>query len=176
MNIIFLIAGILIGFIFGFLLQKGNVANFNTIVNQLRLKDFTVAKIMLTAIIVGGLLTYSAILFGFIVKPLVSLIPALNIIIGSIVFGIGMAILGYCPGTCVAAAGSGSRDAMFGLVGIFIGAIIYMQIPCLNVLKNIAQIKTLLVHNFFGLNPIVFLIILCAVVVPFLYFLERKKL
>jgi hypothetical protein len=42
------------GFLFGFLLQRGRVTDYNVIVNQFRLRDFTVLKVMLTAILVGG--------------------------------------------------------------------------------------------------------------------------
>ena len=45
----------LFGLIFGILLNKGRVTDYNVIVNLFRLKDFTVLKIMLTAIVVGGL-------------------------------------------------------------------------------------------------------------------------
>ena len=38
---------------FGFLLQKGGVGKFNVFIGQLLLQDFTVAKVMLTAIVVG---------------------------------------------------------------------------------------------------------------------------
>ena len=41
------------GIVFGFLLQKGGVAKFNVLIGQLLLQDFTVAIVMLTAILVG---------------------------------------------------------------------------------------------------------------------------
>ncbi len=170
------IIGIIIGFVFGFLLQKGNVANFNTIIKQLLLKDFTVAKTMLTAIVVGGILTYTSIEAGLITKPLVSLAPALNVIIGSLIFGVGMAILGYCPGTCIAAAGSGSRDALFGVVGMFIGAICFQYIPFLITLKNYMQTPTLFVNHVFGLHPITFLCVLLSGTLLLFYILEKNNL
>ena len=45
---------LLIGAAFSFLLHRGRVTSCNVIVNQFRLKDWTVLKVMLTAIIVGG--------------------------------------------------------------------------------------------------------------------------
>jgi len=42
--------------------------------------------------------------------------------LGALIFGAGMALLGYCPGTCVAAAGEGRRDALVGLLGMLAGA------------------------------------------------------
>ncbi|NLF07305.1 MAG: YeeE/YedE family protein, partial [Pirellulaceae bacterium] len=45
--------GFLLGVGFGFLLQKGGVTYYDVIINQLLLKDFTVVKIMLTAMATG---------------------------------------------------------------------------------------------------------------------------
>ena len=47
-----LLQGLIIGIIFGFLLQKGGVSKYDIIMGQLRLTDFTVVKIILTAIVV----------------------------------------------------------------------------------------------------------------------------
>jgi hypothetical protein len=45
---------------------------------------------------------------------------------GGIIFGIGFAILGYCPGTLAGAAGQGSLDALLGGVpGMVVGTGIY---------------------------------------------------
>ena len=49
-----LILGLVMGILFGFLLQKGGVTSYHVIVGQLLLKDFTVVKIMLSAVIVGS--------------------------------------------------------------------------------------------------------------------------
>ncbi|MGL4495323.1 MAG: YeeE/YedE thiosulfate transporter family protein, partial [Beijerinckiaceae bacterium] len=49
-----LVLAVVFGAAFGWLLHRGRVADYNTIVRQFLFKDFTVIKIMLTAIIVGG--------------------------------------------------------------------------------------------------------------------------
>ena len=38
---------IVCGFVFGWLLQRGGVTDYNVVVNQFRFKDFTVLKVML---------------------------------------------------------------------------------------------------------------------------------
>jgi len=122
-----LLAGLLIGFAFGFLLQKGQVAKRRVIVNQFLLKDFTVMKTMLTAIVVGGIGVYVLKTAGLVtlhVKPL----QLGALIVGGLIFGVGMVVLGYCPGTCVAAAGEGSRDALWGLLGMSAGAIVFSEV------------------------------------------------
>jgi hypothetical protein len=50
-------------------------------------------------------------------------------VIGGLIFGVGFAILGYCPGTLAGAVGQGSLDALTGGVpGMVIGAGIYAAI------------------------------------------------
>lgn len=49
-----LLRGLIFGILFGFLLQKGGVTKYDVIVGQLLLEDFTVLKIMLTAVLVGA--------------------------------------------------------------------------------------------------------------------------
>ena len=50
-----LLLGLVTGVAFGFLLQKGQVTKFRVIVGQLLLRDWTVAKIMGTAVAVGAI-------------------------------------------------------------------------------------------------------------------------
>jgi hypothetical protein len=97
-----LLLAIVFGFVFGWLLQRGKVTNYNVIVNQFRLKDFTVLKVMFPAIIVGGI--------GVLVLTNMELAKwhvrdanMLGTIIGAAIFGIGMVLYGYCPGTGIAA-------------------------------------------------------------------------
>lgn len=48
-----LVLGFLAGVVFGFLLQKGGATKYDVIIGQLLLEDFTVVKIMLSAVVVG---------------------------------------------------------------------------------------------------------------------------
>jgi uncharacterized membrane protein YedE/YeeE len=121
-----LILGLFIGFLFGFLLQKGHVTRRKVIVGQFLLRDFTVMKTMLTAIVVGGAGVYAMQAAGWVqlsVKPL----QTGAILVGGLLFGVGMVVLGLCPGTCIAAAGEGSRGAWWGLAGMAAGAAVYAE-------------------------------------------------
>ncbi|MDO9016388.1 MAG: YeeE/YedE thiosulfate transporter family protein [Deltaproteobacteria bacterium] len=113
------------GVVFGFLLQKGQVAKYRVIMAQLLLRDWTVAKIMLTAIAVGAVGVYALVGGGHAelhVKP--AAFAAL--LIGGVLFGVGMAVLGLCPGTAVAACGAGRKDAAVGVLGMLVGAGVYV--------------------------------------------------
>ncbi|MBS3990839.1 MAG: YeeE/YedE family protein [Erysipelothrix sp.] len=120
-----LMQGLLIGLLFGFLLQKGGVANYNIIMGQLRLTDFTVIKIIFTAIIVGMLGVSYLFPKGLVsVKTKAGSIK--NAIIGGLLFGAGFGLLGYCPGTIAGAVGTGALDAITGgFIGIILGTVLY---------------------------------------------------
>jgi uncharacterized membrane protein YedE/YeeE len=112
------------GFAFGWLLQRGRVTSYDTIVNQLRLRDFTVLKIIMTALVVGGvgvLVLTDAGLAKWAVRE-TNLLAAL---LGGALLGVGMVLYGYCPGTGIAAIGSGSVHALVGAGGMVVGAIAY---------------------------------------------------
>jgi hypothetical protein len=120
-----LFLGLVMGVLFGFFLQKGGVTKYNIIMAQLRLTDFTVLKIMLSAVIVTML--GISILYP---KGRIKLSPKSgsirNAVIGGLIFGIGFGTLGYCPGTIVGAIGNGSMDGLLGgLIGIVIGSGIF---------------------------------------------------
>ncbi len=114
--------GFLIGILFGFFLQKGGVTNYNIIMAQLLLQDFTVIKIMLTAVMVGMVGVYFMKSIG-----LAELHPKPGALgssgLGGLIFGVGFGILGYCPGTAAGATAQGNIDALVGgVIGIMLGA------------------------------------------------------
>lgn len=121
-----LLLGLVTGFLFGFVLQKGRFTKYETIVGQFQLRDFTVLKTMLTAVVVGGAGVYAMRSLGLAtlhVKPaLMVAVP-----IGGLIFGVGMTLLGYCPGTGVAAAAEGRRDAIAGVAGMMVGALLFAE-------------------------------------------------
>lgn len=121
-----LFLGLATGIVFGILLQKGRAAKHSVIVGQLVLRDFTVLKIMLTAIAVGAIGFWTLVAAG---ATTVEVKPAEmgGVLLGALLFGCGLAVLGYCPGTTVAAAGEGRRDALAGLAGMIAGAFVFVQ-------------------------------------------------
>jgi len=117
-----LVLGLLIGMAFGFLLQKGGVTKYDVILGQLLLKDFTVVKIMLSAVITSMIGVHLLVSLG-----LAELHPKSGALgstaVGGLIFGVGFGLLGYCPGTIAGAVGNGFLDALVGgMAGILIGA------------------------------------------------------
>ncbi len=48
-----------------------------------------------------------------------------GIILGGIIFSIGMVMYGYCPGTALVASATGSVHALIGVFGMIAGAILF---------------------------------------------------
>ncbi len=119
-----LLTGFLIGCAFGAILYLGGATSYRRIMGTLLLKDMWIIKLMATAIGVGSLGVY---LLDLGNMANMSIKPAYiwGVAIGGAIFGIGWAISGYCPGTCVVGTSEGKKDAMFTLLGALVGAFIF---------------------------------------------------
>ena len=169
-----LIIGLVIGIFFGFFLQKGGVTDYNIIIGQLLLTDFTVFKVMLTAVIVGMIGVYLLRSLGYAqLHPKPGSLGAT--VIGGLIFGSGFAVLGFCPGTVAGAVGQGFLDALFGgIVGMLIGAGLFASMyPKLQ--------KKILNKGYFGevtfpellkVNPWIIVIPLAIVLIALLFWME----
>ena len=149
-----LLLGLATGVVFGVLLQKGRVAKFPVIVGQFLLKDWTVVKIMGTAVVVGSVGVFALVAAdqaSLHVKPLL----LGGVLLGGALFGVGMTVLGYCPGTTVAACGEGRRDAMAGVLGMFAGALAFVAAwPALQpVIKGLGNEGKVTIPDLTGTSP-----------------------
>jgi len=122
-----LAVGLVLGIAFGFTIQKSRMTRYETLEGQLRLLDFTMVKVMFTAIIVGMAGIYLFRDIG-LVKLSVKATDLGADIIGATLFGMGFAVLGYCPTTAIGAIGEGRLDALWGgLLGMLAGAALYAE-------------------------------------------------
>ena len=115
---------LVLGFLFGAILQYAKLNRYNVISGMATLENFAVAKALAVAIGVGALLIAIEIGLGFASYHLKPLLLG-GIAIGGIIFGVGMAILGYCPGTLAVSLGEGSMDALIGIAGGLVGGFVY---------------------------------------------------
>jgi uncharacterized protein len=121
------ILGLITGIAFGFLLQKGRVLRFEKQVGAMLLKDMTIFKFMLSAILVG--MVGIQLLSGAEVISLSH--KAMNlgaVLVGGALFGCGWAVMGYCPGTSIGAVGEGRWHAVFAVAGMVVGAAVYAEL------------------------------------------------
>jgi uncharacterized protein len=117
----------LFGIVFGFLLQKGGVAKFHILVGVLLFQDFTVIKVMMSAVLVGMIGVMTLHFMGRLelkVKPT----RLGSNILGGLIFGVGFAASGYCPGTGAAALGQLNGDALFMVLGMLAGSFVFAMV------------------------------------------------
>ena len=115
---------LVLGFLFGTILRYARLNRFNVIMGLSVREDFTVPKAIALAVGIGAILLNLEIHLGlasYHVKPLI----VGGIILGGLIFGAGMAILGYCPGTMAVSLGEGSMDALIGILGGLSGGVVY---------------------------------------------------
>lgn len=117
---------LIIGFIFGFLLQRTGLGHSYKVIGQFTFRDNTMLKFMVSAI-AFGMITIS--LFADENMLSASSMPdtyALGNIIGGAILGIGMAIAGVCPGTLITGIGQGNIDYLVpGVLGFLTGGVLF---------------------------------------------------
>lgn len=171
----------LIGLVFGATLSLGGASSHKMIVNTLRLKDLRLMKIIMTALAVGVLgvsLADAAGMAHLKIKPLY----LLGVVLGGVLFGIGFALAGYCPGTCIVATAERKRDAVFALLGGILGAttfgLLYPVIePVLIKPFNFGEVR---VPDLLGVSPLAIAVVLASILLALAWLLpdrigERKE-
>ncbi len=121
-----LLYGLITGIIFGFLLQKARVIRYDKQLGALRLIDMTIVKFMLSTVLVAMVGTYLLKDLGLVKLSIKTTILG-SVILGGLIFGVGWGFLGYCPGTSVGAIGEGRYDAIWGILGMLVGAALYAE-------------------------------------------------
>lgn len=169
-----ILQAILFGVLFGFLLQKGGVAKYHVLIGSLLLQDFTVFKVMLTAMVVGMLGLFPLYWLGKIelrIKPT----RYAAVIIGGLIFGAGFALNGYCPGTGAAALGQGNWDALFMIAGMVAGSWLYAEFSATSkeTLEKWGDRGKLLIPDLLRLNRKVAVVVFAGLLIGALIVLDR---
>ena len=119
-----------IGIIFGWFLERGGLGNARKLAGQFYLTDFTVMKVMFSAIITAMLglfwLAWAGLLdLTRVYVPETFIVPQL---VGGILFGAGFVLAGLCPGTACVAAATGRRDGLTAVGGLLVGVFLFAEI------------------------------------------------
>jgi uncharacterized membrane protein YedE/YeeE len=118
-----IVSGLLLGAGFGFVLERAGFGSPCKLTAQFRLTDWSVFKVMFTAIVVAAV--------GLMILERTGVLQAEDLFVppaflgaaalGGALVGIGFAVGGYCPGTSVVGFVSGRIDAAIFLIGLLLG-------------------------------------------------------
>jgi uncharacterized membrane protein YedE/YeeE len=171
-----IVKALVLGLLFGWSLHKAGLTHYARIVNVYRFRDMTVMRFMLTALVVGAVGIQAGIDLGFAASAPIPPTSMLANVVGGVVFGVGMATAGYCPGTIVAEAGEGRLDAwVAGLSGLIVGAIVFglLQPVIMPTLARVGALGRVTFASLAGASPWLVLLVFGQVVVLVLMLIAR---
>lgn len=174
MNIVY---GLITGLFFGAFLQGGEALRFERQVGAMRLRDMTIVKFLLTAILVSAVGAHFLLDIGLAdFAPRDISLGAQ--IVGGLMFGVGWALIGYCPGTSVGALGEGRFHVLLPIAGMIVGALIYAGLYSWfdRVIISFGQLGNPSVADLFGVNHWVVIIALVIGSLFLFRFFERRNL
>jgi len=170
---------LILGVAFGFSLNKAGLTKYHKIVNVFRLTDLAVLKFMMTALVVSMAGLYFLRGLGLLTFPTVPATYVVGNIVGGLIFGAGMALSGFCPGTCAAGSGEGKLDYLIpGLLGFLVGAgiygLTYQQIfPAISAIANSGNV---VIPDLWNISPFLTVLLFALMAVLMFYLIDRAGL
>ncbi len=124
------LAALFIGFAFGFSLERAGFGSSRKLAGIFYFRDMTVLKVMFTAMVVAMIGLSYCVGMGWIRPDQVFFMPSAYgaQIVGGLLFGVGFAMSGWCPGTAAVGLASGKLDALIFLVGASVGSIFFNEL------------------------------------------------
>lgn len=171
------IAG-LIGFLFGFVLERAGFGNARKLTAIFYLRDFAVLKVMFTAIVICilGLLYFS--IFNWIDLSRVHILPTYiwPQIAGGLILGIGFVMGGYCPTTSVVATVSGKFDGLIFLFGMVLGSFIFAELfPLLKGFYEAGHMGPVRLSDILKINSGIVALLVCLMAVGAYWIVEKVE-
>ena len=122
-----LVVAVLLGIAFGWCLERGGMGNARKLAGQFYFTDLSVLKLMFSAILTAMLglfwLSWAGLLdLSRVYVPETFIVPQ---IVGGLIFGVGFATGGLCPGTSCVAAATGRRDGIALVLGMLAGVFVF---------------------------------------------------
>ncbi len=177
-----LIFAVIIGFFFGYALYRSGFYSAKKLAGVFYLYDFAVYKVIFFAIVVASLLLWFFSSIGLLKFELLSFHPSYlwSAAIGGFIFGIGFSIGGFCPGTSLVSAVTGSFDAIAFFVGVYLGIAIWdLGYPFIfKGLNHLGKIEAKTMMELWGIPYIILIAIAIVIVIvtfPLVDKIEKKN-
>ena len=170
--------GLATGILFGYVLEQAGFGSPCKLTAQFRLRDWSVFKVMFTAIIVasvGILLLQINNTFGstgfYVPKAFLG-----ATLVGGALIGAGFAVGGYCPGTSVVGAMSGRIDGFIFAFGMVVGIWMFSGVFDTSWMQDIlssGKVEARTLPQLLGISP--WLVVLAMIVMAAAGFMLGNK-
>ena len=150
-----LVIMLLIGVAFGLILEQAGFSSTRKLVGIFYGYDFVVLKVFFTAGITAMIGLIFMGYFGWIDSSLIYINSNFlkSALIGGVIMGFGFIIGGYCPGTSICAAAVGRIDAMFFILGSFLGIFLFgINFSTFGKLFSGYYFDGVQIHNWIGIH------------------------
>lgn len=167
---------LVLGLFFGFALNKAGLTRYSKIVNVFRLNDMAVLKFMMTALVVTMLGVYPLRMLGLITFPTVPETYIVGNLVGGLIFGVGMALAGFCPGTMAAGAGEGKLDYLIpGGLGFLVGAMLFglTYDKVMPSVKGLLNYGAKVIPDLWNVNAILVVFVFTVMALVLFYMIDR---
>jgi uncharacterized protein len=174
------VIALLIGILFGFVLEASGFSSSRKIMGTFFGYDFVVLRVFFTAAITAMLGLLFMDYFGWIDFGKLYIHPTYlaGAIGGGIIMGIGFSLGGYCPGTSYCAVAIGKLDALIYTLGLFIGILLFTWVfPVIERMYNGSFHGNITITESLGINNtlFVFLMVVAALAIFFIATLVQRK-
>ena len=173
-----LMVALVLGFWFGFLLERAGFGSPRKLASIFYFKDFAVLKVMFTTIVVAMLLLLYSSLFGWLDLDKIYILPTYiwPYIIGGLLLGVGFIMGGYCPTTSLVATVSGRFDGLIFIVGMMVGAVVFAELfPAIKGLYTAGNMGNMRLPEFFHLSSGVIAFAVCLMAIGALWLGEKAE-
>jgi hypothetical protein len=123
------IVALVIGVLFGAILEQAGFSTSKKLVGLFYGYDFTVLRVFFTAGLTAMIGVMALDYYGLLDMSLVYINPTFltSAIVGGFIMGLGFVVGGFCPGTSICAAAIGKIDAMIFVVSAVVGVLIFAE-------------------------------------------------
>lgn len=149
-----LFLALLIGFGFGFALERAGFSSSRRLAGVFYFTDMAVVKVMFSALITAMLGLSYLVGFGWIQLDQIFLMPTIYgaQIVGGLLFGVGFVMGAWCPGTAAAGLAAGRIDALVFLLGVTGGSILFNELfPVVRSLYGLGNQGTQMAYDTLGM-------------------------
>ncbi len=173
-----LLYGLLIGIAFGFIFERAGFGRSIHIASVFYLRNLRVPKMMITAILTASSLLIISIYSGLLDYDQL-FIPNTYLwayVVGGVLFGVGMVMSGWCPGTAIVGFATGKLDAAVFLLGLMVGMYFYFDYyDLIKEFANSTNVGRYTIQEALGVSVYTAYLITVALAIGLMLFMRKLK-